>query len=113
MILLPDLWTDNIFQSAGINFTYGAKRFSTNVLSATDWTAIEQYGAVFLPVDGYRIGNVITNQDKGYYWDCKHAKTESAYALVIREDKTPKVESLPRYTGCFVRLVYQTDGPIW
>ncbi|MBR1808018.1 MAG: Ig-like domain-containing protein [Paludibacteraceae bacterium] len=47
-IFLPDTWS----LPGGMSFTADAKNWTTNTYSVTDWSKMEQNGAVFLPAAG-------------------------------------------------------------
>ena len=65
VILLPDDWSADYYYLSGANNDMAS--FSSNVITETPWTVLEQYGAVFLPVAGYRIGTSVYF-DTGMYW---------------------------------------------
>ena len=65
VILLPDDWSADYYYLSSTN--YDMASFSSNVITETQWTALEMHGAVFLPVAGYRIGTSVYF-DTGMYW---------------------------------------------
>ena len=115
-ILLPDNWelSDEIeFQGSEI-FNY-----TTNVYETSDWVAMENAGAVFLPLTGYREGSKITNltgQNKyGEYWTSTYEELRGAsgamyinfYASYYNSSffTQPNGIGAKRYFGFAVRLV--------
>lgn len=115
-ILLPDNWelSDEIeFQGSEI-FNY-----TTNVYETSDWVAMENAGAVFLPLTGYREGSKITNltgQNKyGEYWTSTYEELRGAsgamyinfYASYNNSSffTQPNGIGAKRYFGFAVRLV--------
>lgn len=117
VILLPDDWDDDDFTTLGITFNYGCMSFNKNpnVFTLTEWEDIEEYGAIFLPFAGYSNGvgdDVIVNPDEGYYWGAKHKNADKSGCFVMTTSKHA-ITGMFRYYGCFVRLVYETDGLIW
>ena len=70
-ILLPDNWNDSYYSLNSPN--QDGVNFSSNVLSASQWNAIEQYGAIFLPAAGYREGTYIGRVNtSGDYWTASY-----------------------------------------
>ena len=64
-ILLPDNWVmpDEIeFQG------FGVFKYTTNVYETAEWAEMENAGAVFFPLTGYRDGAKIKNLKYGEYW---------------------------------------------
>lgn len=117
VILLPDDWNNDDFTTLGITFNYGCMSFNNNpnVFTLTEWEGIEEYGAIFLPFAGYSNGvgdDVIVNQNEGYYWGAKHKNSDKSGCFVMTTSKHT-ITGMFRYYGCFVRLVYQTDGSVW
>ena len=71
VILLPDDWSGSYFN---LNFPNTTNvYFENNLISLEQWAAIEQYGAVFLPAAGYRLGTEVLNTgSSGLYWSSTH-----------------------------------------
>ena len=63
-IILPDNWGS----PSGIDFVPNAADASVNVYTASEWITIEEYGAVFLPLAGYRDDIVNWPGTAGHYW---------------------------------------------
>ncbi len=65
LILLPDTWT----LPAGCSFTPQATNWTTNTYTLTQWSSMEQNGAVFLPSSGSRQGvSFGMSEQRGGYW---------------------------------------------
>lgn len=67
VILLPDDWQSSYFSLNGTNT--GEASYNTNPISSSQWTILEQHGAVFLPVTAeWYNGSVGHIGDNGFYW---------------------------------------------
>ena len=67
VILLPDDWSSSTYSLSNTNSS-GAN-FSSNILTASQWSSLEQAGAVFLPAAGYRYETSVGNVgSQGNYW---------------------------------------------
>ena len=66
VILLPDDWSSSAYSLNSTNIPYAS--FSSNIISASQWTILENSGAVFLPAAGYRYGSSVYEVNCGYYW---------------------------------------------
>jgi hypothetical protein len=107
VILLPDNWDENWYtlasaNSSGVNYT-------TNVITSTQWSTLEQHGAVFLPAAGYREGttvNLTANGDPvGYYWSSARSTNATASCVYITKNSMTYNQPYYRYWGQCVRLV--------
>ena len=103
VILLPDDWSSSTYSLSNTNSS-GAS-FSSNTITAAQWTALEDAGAVFLPAAGYRSGtSVFTVGSLGGYWSasCNY----SNYAYYVYFDDSSLYTSIydNRYYGFSVRL---------
>jgi hypothetical protein len=81
VILLPDDLSSNYYSLNNTNVCN--VDFSVNILSVSQWSALECLGAVFLPAAGWRVGtNVGTLGNEGAYYSATGVKYESypAYA---------------------------------
>ena len=83
VIFLPDNWDSSYYTLSNTN-QYNAS-FSSNTITASQWNALEQHGAVFLPAAGYRgvssalsvsVGSV---GSAGYYWSASYFSTYNAW----------------------------------
>ena len=121
VILLPDVFIDprtNAHGTYGPNFIpiYSSLR---NSYSGDGWKAMEEAGAVFFPMAGYRSSTTISSVGSyGYYWTAtagvKKAETaekpevpaeSNASRIIIRSDKYIFSSTQLRSSGLSVRLV--------
>lgn len=108
-ILLPDNWT----APSGITFksvAAGASAYTANVYSTTQFSTMQSAGAVFLPAAGWRYSSdsqtvVSYNNQMGYYWSATTGK-----AVTFGANYCYSGESAATYSGCAVRLVYDTSS---
>ena len=86
VVLLPDDWNTSVYSLSNTNNS-GAN-FSTNIITSSQWSALEQNGAVFLPAAGNRNGTSVYNAgSSGLYWsatsrddcDCWYFEFGSSY----------------------------------
>lgn len=75
VILLPDNWNANYYRLNSTN-TSGAD-YRNNIISASQWTTLEQRGAVFLPAAGRHFSG--DDYEYGYYWSASCCDKISAY----------------------------------
>ncbi len=77
VILLPDDWQSSYYALNSANTNDAS--FSTNTIDATQWSTLEQHGAVFLPAAGYRNGNSVYRVSSyGEYWSSSYSGGSSA-----------------------------------
>ena len=82
IILLPDDWNTSTYSLSNTN-TSGAS-FSSNTISASQWTTLQNAGAVFLPAAGGRYGTSVDNAGvvgNGSYWSASRSGTRDANHL--------------------------------
>ena len=109
VILLPDDWSTEYYTLNNTN-TDGA-RYSTNIITAEQWGALDQHGAVFLPAAGIRDGNSVFNLgSEGHYWSSS-CYNEGYYinharALLFFNSSIIFNNHFERYRGMSVRLVF-------
>lgn len=111
LVLLPDLTGtgSNWSLPEGASFTAGFSSYSLNNYSSSQWSTLENAGAVFLPVTNYRNGNTVTGIDEGYYWTSTGNNAGSSWALKITAgDVDVVVKTLSH--GCAVRLVARAES---
>ena len=79
VILLPDDWSTSYYTLSDTND--GHSGYSNNTITASQWSALEQYGVVFLPAAGCRhVISVIDVGNYGSYWSAScHAYGYGAY----------------------------------
>jgi len=98
MILLPNDWTT----PTGLTFTAMPNNWTTNVYADADWTAMEEAGAVFLPVEGVRWEQSLYSTDGGNYWSSTPAEDAQSAEYVLLNEETQilsGVEWLMDYGG--------------
>ncbi|MBR6829683.1 MAG: leucine-rich repeat protein, partial [Paludibacteraceae bacterium] len=102
-VVLPDEWV----QPYGTTFTPGVTNYGTNVYADAAWTSMEDAGAVFLPVAGYRYnGNVNWQGQSGFYWSSTVASAgASAWSWLISASDGARRDYYNLYYGMCVRLV--------
>lgn len=72
LILLPDDWDDSYYSLNHTNSS-GAS-YTINIISSSQWSTLEQHGAIFLPASGFRVGTSIYGMgSSGYYYSSEHA----------------------------------------
>ena len=104
VVLLPDNWSEGNFSLNNTNNSYAS--FNSNVISASDWiNTLEAYGAVFLPVTGYRDGTSVSSSDSyGYYWSASYGNYYDALCVHFY-NSTIYTTNRQRNYGSSVRLV--------
>ena len=115
MILLPNDWTT----PTGLTFTAMPNNWNTNVYADADWTAMEEAGAVFLPVEGTRWEQALYSTDGGNYWSSTPAEDAQTakYMLILEETQIlGGVEWMTDYggrdNGISVRLAAFSVNPL-
>lgn len=105
VILLPDNWNATTYA-----FNSGAS-FSYNIITADDWAnVLEANGAVFLPVEGYRSGvSVYDNDYRSSYWSASKSDKDAAPPLTLANGWDPYIGYSSRLVGCLVRLVRNVE----
>ena len=102
LIILPDGWRTYFYTLNSLD-TPGAA-FSDNTISSSTWTSsLENHGAVFLPVAGFRTGTTYT-ANVGYYWSSTSYTSDNAQYMFF-EDNTVDTHYHNRFNGFSVRLV--------
>lgn len=103
VVLLPDEWITSIYSLNYVNEINSS--FSSNIIGEIQWSILEQYGAVFLPAAGQRIGNRVyhVNSDASY-WSSTCSGIYGAYYFGFH-DNGLYTNSNYRYYGRSVRLV--------
>ena len=103
VILLPDDW-DAGYYSLNRTNTVGAS-FSSNILSVSQWSTLEQHGAVFLPAAGNRYGTSVDYVGSyGFYWSASYSSSSGAYNMGFGDSELGPSYSISRYFGRSVRL---------
>lgn len=111
LVLLPDLTETGSGWSMpeSASFTSGFSSYTLNDYDASQWSTLENAGAVFLPVTNYRNGNNVTGPDEGYYWTSTGNNAGSSYALKITAGSVSVVAKTLCH-GCAVRLVARAES---
>lgn len=110
MLLLPDNWDAAIHTLYNVNTI--DSHFTDNVISLSDWEAMEAQGAVFLPASGSRYSNLVHGYSQmnntisyGYYWSSTHFESDCAYFVNITNFSFTTTSKQVRYIGQSVRVV--------
>ena len=102
VILLPDDWSTSTYSLSNTNSSSAS--FSSNTLTDSEWSTLEQAGAVFLPAAGDRYGaSVIRVGSDGYYWSASFNGSSYAY-YVYFGDSYLYTGGSNRFDGRSVRL---------
>ncbi|MBR4147553.1 MAG: hypothetical protein IKU00_06680 [Bacteroidales bacterium] len=104
VILLPDDWSGSYFS---LNFPNTTNvYYENNPISFEQWDIIEQYGAVFLPAAGYRLGTEVLNTgSSGHYWSSSNYNESRANCVSIFDSGLYPQAIDFKYNGFSVRLV--------
>jgi hypothetical protein len=103
VILLPDDWSTSYYSLNSTN-NVGAS-FSNNVITSSQWSnSLQNHGAVFLPVAGYRNGTEYVEDGWASYWTATHSGNFGACTFDFHNDNLV-VRSYGRQAGESVRLV--------
>jgi len=110
VILLPDSWSANTYSLSNTN-QYNAS-YSSNVISASQWNALQNAGAVFLPAAGFRAGTSVKNVgSSGDYWSASCTNvSDSAFEVSFSDGYLYPSSSFDRYFGLSVRLVAPAEN---
>ncbi len=114
LILLPDSWT-----SSSVALTITTANYTTNIISASDWSTLEEQGCVFLPAAGWRSDDSVGGVGEGGdYWSSsspsgKQYDEGSAYCFFFDTDFSKQADGMHfnkrgRGYGLSVRLVSET-----
>ena len=103
LILVPDNWSTSTYVLNSTNTTGSA--YTSNVISAAQWTTLENAGAIFLPAAGSRayvsVGDV---GSEGYYWSASNCGFAAAWQIGFYSGNVINAGPF-RYGGTSVRLV--------
>ena len=107
VILLPDNWNSSTYNLNNTNINNA--NFSSNTITASQWTILENAGTVFLPAAGNRYGtDVFSVGTEGNYWSASSSYEPEAACNVSFGDSYlylfPDGGSY-RYFGHSVRLI--------
>lgn len=82
VVILPDDWSGSYFN---LNFPNTTNvYYENNPISMEQWEMIEQYGVVFLPTAGYRLGTEVYNtESSGHYWSSSKYNEDRANCVSV------------------------------
>lgn len=105
IILLPDDWDTLYYELNDTDSNDVA--FSSNIITAEQWSTLEQYGAVFLPAAGYRLygTSIYYAGASGNYWSASKCGNNGAYYAVFSDGDVNPSYNYGRSLGVSVRLV--------
>ena len=104
VILLPDNWSSSTYSLSSTN--QSGANFTSTVISSSQWTVLENAGAVFLPAAGYRYGASVGNVGSyGYYWSASYNGAGYAWLVDFSSSRLDAGNYGLRYYGRSVRLV--------
>jgi len=109
VILLPDDWSSDTYSLSNTNSSDAS--YSSNTVSATQWSTLEQAGAVFLPAAGYRSGTSVNNVgSNGEYWSASYSNSYLARYVGFNGTILSAGYVDGRYYGQSVRLVAPAEN---
>ena len=107
MILLPDDWSTGTYSLSYTNSSNAS--FSSNILTAAQWSILEQAGAVFLPAAGGRDGTSVSDVGSGgIYWSASNRYSCACY-VYFNDFNLYTSNFNSRYFGRSVRLVRDAE----
>lgn len=100
VIVFPDSYThpDDVTVPKDINTNEG--QFATNTYDTTAWGKMESAGAVFLPGEGERMGNSVSN----YNWACFYRSSTPNIVYIVESGMVSRIGQ-ELYRGESVRLI--------
>ena len=112
VILLPDDWSASYYTLSNTN---SGSSFSSNTITASQWSTVEQHGAVFLPAAGGREGTWVFNWVfdigyYGYYWSASCSNSSAAYYVNFNKSYIITDIAASRIYGRSVRLVAPAEN---
>lgn len=109
-VLLPDTWT----LPSGLSFTNNTNNYTTNQYEGTDWDAMENAGAVFLPAGGDRTKASVYLYGYGWYWASTPNDEDGGKAYYFYFYETSiGITEYNRSDGRSVRLVTAAPVPAY
>lgn len=104
VILLPDNWNSIYFDLSETNTKEAS--YTSNIITASEWSFLERLGVVFLPATGYRFGtSVYSVGNNGYYWSSSFVNSSYAYGMFVYDSNMNSQDCSNRSYGRGVRLV--------
>ena len=108
VILLPDDWNASTYSLNNTN-SNGAS-FSSNIISALQWSTLESAGAVFLPFAGSRFDGTSVGDNGVLYWSASYSASSTAYVVNFIESGIGGWgNSIDRQNGFSVRVVRNAE----
>ena len=112
VILLPDNWQSSYYSLSSTNSSSAS--FSSNTITATQWTTLELHGAVFLPAAGSRSGTSVNSNvgSDGFYWS-SYSDSNGVWGVDFGNwylDPCDYGVIYSRYPGLSVRLVFPSQS---
>jgi hypothetical protein len=108
LILLPDNWNPETFSLNGTNSPNAF--YDSNTISTSEWTMLENAGAVFLPSADYRItSSYMGINNTGAYWTASSKDDSHSYHLSVWEGSVQADNYVIRANGLSVRLVQDAN----
>ena len=110
VILFPDDWSTSIYNP--INYDQPEANYSSNPISVSQWNAMENAGAVFLPTAGSRIGSSVMEVGiRGYYWSASFSSSSgSGHVYFDNYGNLHVIHGSSRYGGSSIRLVLPVEN---
>ena len=104
VILLPDDWSSSTYSLSNTNSS--GVSFGSNTMTASQWSTLEQAGAVFLPAAGSRLGTSVLNVGFcGDYCSASYDGSGGRYCVCFYDSSLNAGDFGGRYGGQSVRLV--------
>ena len=104
VILLPDDWRSGTYSLNNTN----SGGYDSNVITASQWSVLEQAGAVFLPAAGSRYGTSVNDVgigSYGDYWSASGNDSNTAFYVRFHNSGHGTTSAASRCRGLSVRLV--------
>ena len=104
VILLPDDWRSSTYSLNNTN----SGGYDSNVITASQWSVLEQAGAVFLPAAGSRYGTSVNDVgigSYGDYWSASGNDSNTAFYVRFHNSGHDTTSAASRCRGLSVRLV--------
>ena len=112
LILLPDNWVSpsNVAFKSGFHSKEGKDYYADyQIITASDWSKLEESGAVFLPAAGSRSGSNIRDvQSYAGYWSSSRNDSKASNGLSIFSNNS-FIFNATRTAGHSIRLVKDYD----
>ena len=104
LVLLPDDWSSDYYSLNETN--QNTANYNSNSFTASQWSVLEQHGAVFLPAAGGRYGaSTFSVGTYGIYWSTIGSDRDYARRLHFNNTLLNPNDYGGRYHGISVRLV--------